>query len=118
MSPPRKDDAHTVRGMVSALLFVTPVTRKALPQTNAQSAKSAGLIYVTDHTPGIHRHRRGRGFRYTDQNDRVLTRRADLDRITSLAIPPAWKEVWICPHARGHLQACGRDARGRKQYRY
>ncbi len=85
---------------------------------NAQSARSAGLIYVTDRMPGIRRIRRGRGFRYVDHRNRVLRRRPDLDRIKRLAIPPAWKDVWICSNEKGHLQACGRDARGRKQYRY
>ena len=85
---------------------------------NAQSARSAGLVYVTDRAPGIQRRRRGRGFRYLDQHGHVIRRRADLDRIARLAIPPAWKDVWICPNPRGHLQACGRDVRGRKQYRY
>ena len=73
---------------------------------------------MTDRMPGIQRRRRGRGFRYVDHRGRVLRRRSDLDRIASLAIPPAWKDVWICPNAKGHLQACGRDARGRKQYKY
>jgi len=91
-------------------------TVDALP--NAQSARSAGLVYVTDRTPGIYRRRRGRGFRYVDKRGRVLRRRAELDRIARLAIPPAWKDVWICPNQKGHVQACGRDARGRKQYRY
>ncbi|MET0168065.1 MAG: DNA topoisomerase IB [Vicinamibacterales bacterium] len=85
---------------------------------NAESARSAGLVYVTDRAPGFQRRRRGRGFRYLDQRGRVIRRRADLDRIARLVIPPAWKDVWICPNPRGHLQACGRDARGRKQYRY
>jgi DNA topoisomerase I len=85
---------------------------------NAQSARSAGLIYVTDQMPGFRRIRRGRGFRYVTDRGQVLKNRAELDRITRLAIPPAWKDVWICPHAKGHLQACGRDARSRKQYRY
>ena len=92
--------------------------KRRLEPANAQSAKSAGLIYVTDRMPGIQRRRRGRGFRYVDHRGRVLRRRADLERIARLAIPPAWKDVWICPNAKGHLQACGRDARGRKQYRY
>src|SRR5262245_47534755 len=85
---------------------------------NAQSAKSAGLVYVSDRAPGIGRRRRGRRFEYVDHRGRVIRRRAELNRILRLAIPPAWKEVWICRNARGHLQACGRDARGRKQYRY
>src|SRR6187455_386478 len=85
---------------------------------NAESARSAGLIYVTDRAPGFQRRRRGRGFHYLDQHGLGIRRRADLDRIARLAIPPAWQDVWICPNPRGHLQACGRDARGRKQYRY
>jgi DNA topoisomerase-1 len=90
----------------------------AKPDANIQSARSAGLIYVTDSSPGIRRVRHGREFRYIDSQGRVVKARADLDRIAHLAIPPAWKDVWICPNPRGHLQACGRDARGRKQYRY
>jgi DNA topoisomerase-1 len=85
---------------------------------NARAARSAGLVYVTDRLPGIHRIRHGRGFRYVDPQGRPLRKRADLERIARLAIPPAWTEVWICPHPKGHLQACGRDARRRKQYRY
>ena len=83
-----------------------------------QSARSAGLVYVTDRAPGISRVRRGRGFRYLDHRGRSVTHRADLDRIAKLAVPPAWTDVWICSNPKGHLQACGRDARGRKQYRY
>jgi len=94
------------------------VKTKARPVSNAQSAKSAGLIYVTDGAPGIHRRRRGRGFTYIDRRGRVIRNRAELDRLARLAIPPAWIDVWICESAKGHLQACGRDARGRKQYRY
>jgi DNA topoisomerase-1 len=75
-------------------------------------------VYVSDRAPGIQRRRHGRGFRYVDQHGHVIRRRKELDRIARLAIPPAWKDVWICPNPRGHLQACGRDARGRKQYRY
>ena len=85
---------------------------------SVQSARLAGLVYVTDRMPGIHRQRRGRGFRYVNERGRVVRRRGELDRIAKLAIPPAWKDVWICTNPRGHLQACGRDARGRKQYRY
>jgi DNA topoisomerase-1 len=76
------------------------------------------LVYVTDRTAGVHRVRRGRGFRYVDQHGHLVRNRADLDRIAKLAVPPAWKDVWISSNPRGHLQACGRDARGRKQYRY
>ncbi len=67
--------------------------------------------------PGIRRHRRGRGFRYRHDNGRTVSA-ADRARIASLAVPPAYTDVWICADARGHLQATGRDARGRKQYRY
>jgi DNA topoisomerase I len=85
----------------------------------AQSAKAAGLRYVSDDAlAGIARRRAGEAFRYTAPNGGVLRDRATLGRIRSLAIPPAWQAVWICPHADGHLQATGRDARGRKQYRY
>jgi DNA topoisomerase-1 len=84
----------------------------------AGSAKAAGLRYTTDTRPGIRRHRRGRSFTYTDPAGRAVRSRSDLARIKSLVIPPAWTDVWICPDPRGHLQATGRDARGRKQYRY
>jgi DNA topoisomerase-1 len=81
------------------------------------SAQAAGLIYTSDEKSGIRRVRRGQTFHYLDAHGRRVPA-ADLARIRSLAIPPAWTDVWICPHARGHLQATGRDARGRKQYRY
>jgi DNA topoisomerase-1 len=89
----------------------------ALPDP-AQSAKFAGLVYVSDNAPGIKRLRNGRGFKYVTAQGRALRSRADLDRIERLAVPPAWEGVWICPNPDGHLQASGRDARGRKQYRY
>ncbi len=82
------------------------------------SAKAAGLTYVSDERPGIRRRRAGRAFVYRDDGSRVVRDAATLARIRSLAIPPAWTGVWICPSASGHLQATGRDARGRKQYRY
>jgi DNA topoisomerase I len=73
---------------------------------------------VSDDEPGYARRRRGRGFQYVDTRGRGLSSAATVDRIRSLAIPPAWTDVWICRYANGHLQATGRDARGRKQYRY
>ena len=82
-----------------------------------QSARSAGLRYVTDDRPGITRKMGRLGFEYSRAGRRIR-RPADLKRIASLAIPPAWTDVWICPDPRGHVQATGRDARGRKQYRY
>ena len=83
-----------------------------------QAAKTAGLRYVSDRSPGISRQRVGSGFRYVTPQGRTLRDKPELQRIRSLAIPPAWAGVWICPLANGHLQATGRDARGRKQYRY
>ena len=81
-------------------------------------AQSAHLRYVRDADGGFARRRRGKSFTYVRPNGEPLRDRATVDRIRSLAIPPAWKEVWICPTPNGHLQATGRDARGRKQYRY
>jgi len=83
-----------------------------------ESAASAGLRYVTDRQPGISRRRVGSGFRYVSAKGAIVRDRAELERIRALAIPPAWRDVWICPDPRGHLQATGRDARGRKQHRY
>jgi DNA topoisomerase-1 len=82
------------------------------------SAESAGLRWVTDAEPGLLRRRHGRGFRYFKADGSPLTDPRRLAWIRSLAIPPAWTDVWICPDRRGHLQATGRDARGRKVYRY
>lgn len=84
----------------------------------AQSAKAAGLCYVSSDTPGIRRLVCGGGFKYLSPRGRTIRDAAVLRRIRALVIPPAWADVWICPHPRGHLQATGRDARGRKQHRY
>jgi DNA topoisomerase-1 len=78
----------------------------------------AGLRYVHDRAPGIQRHGAPGAFRYTDADGGTVSDHNTLERIRKLAIPPAWTEVWICKLANGHLQATGRDARGRKQYRY
>ena len=83
-----------------------------------QSAIAVGLRYVSDHMPGIRRQRSGQGFRFRYPIGEVVEDEEVLKRIKSLAIPPAWREVWICPDPAGHLQATGRDARGRKQHRY
>jgi DNA topoisomerase I len=83
-----------------------------------QLARAAGLVYVIDDAPGIHRRRAGKAFVYLDARERRIRDETTLDRIRKLAIPPAYTEVWICINPRGHLQATGRDARGRKQYRY
>src|SRR3954451_2683903 len=81
-------------------------------------AKSVGLRYVSDERPGIRRERRGENFAYFDVHGREIEDEIELKRIRCLAIPPAYENVWICPYANGHLQAPGRDARDRKQYRY
>src|SRR5262245_18381824 len=78
----------------------------------------ANLVYVSDEKPGIRRKRSGQGFRYESNGGTTVKDAAALKRIKALAIPPAWTDVWISPKANGHIQATGRDARGRKQYRY
>jgi len=84
-----------------------------------ESAKDAGLHYVHDDRPGIRRVRSGGGFRYVnDVTGKTVRDEETLLRIKSLVVPPAWESVWICPDPRGHIQAVGRDQRGRKQYRY
>jgi DNA topoisomerase-1 len=86
--------------------------------TPEEVAGDAGLRYVSDHDPGITRKHRGDGFLYQTSQGQVINDQRRLKRITALAIPPAWTDVWICPYANGHIQATGRDAKGRKQYRY
>ena len=83
-----------------------------------ESAKMAGLRYVTDSQPGIHRRQRGKGFQYIDAEGKGVRDKETLSRIKSLVIPPAWSNVWICQSPKGHLQVTGRDAKGRKQSRY
>jgi DNA topoisomerase-1 len=92
-------------------------TKAALPAP--ESAKIAGLRYVSDQrTAGIRRVGSTRRVRYVAPNGRTVSDATELGRIKALVIPPAWTDVWICPDPRGHVQATGRDARGRKQYRY
>jgi DNA topoisomerase I len=99
-----------------------PATAAAIASPNAdaahEDATAAGLRYVSSDDPGIARHRRGAGFSYLRPSRDRVTDPATLARIRALAVPPAWTDVWICSLANGHLQATGRDARGRKQYRY
>ncbi len=83
-----------------------------------QTARLAGLRYVADAKPGIRRIPAGKGFAYVGPDGRRIKDEATLARIRSLAIPPAYRDIWICPDPNGHIQAIGRDARGRKQYRY
>lgn len=100
-----------------------------MPQRNAatnddtqaaalESAVQGGLVYVSDTEPGLRRRRSGKGFVYLDSSGKPVRDANTLARIRALAIPPAYRDVWICIRANGHLQATGRDARGRKQYRY
>jgi len=82
------------------------------------SAKEAGLQYVDPSRPGITRHRAGKGFFYRDADDERITDKKVLARIKGIAIPPAWTDLWICPSPNGHVQAVGRDDKGRRQHRY
>lgn len=92
--------------------------RAAFDAQPEQAAVDADLVYVNDAQPGISRRKAGQGFSYVDAGGARITDSRTLARIKKLAIPPAWMDVWIAPIARGHIQATGRDARGRKQYRY
>ena len=84
----------------------------------AAEIKEAGLRFASDEKPGISRKARGKSFAYSDKDGKAIRDAETLRRIKSLVIPPAWERVWISPDPRGHIQATGRDARGRKQYRY
>src|SRR5215831_8737151 len=90
----------------------------AVAAESAEAAKEAGLQYVSDERPGYSRRAKGKDFEYLDLEGKPIRDEQRLLRIKRLAIPPAWTEVWICPSANSHIQATGRDARGRKQYRY
>jgi len=83
-----------------------------------EAAQAAGLRYVSDTTAGIRRRRAGKSFSYLGLDGKPIRDVEELRRVCALGIPPAWKNVWICPNPRGHIQATGRDAKGRKQYRY
>ncbi len=109
--------------MAAAMLAGMRPDTHTSPETTAnvaaaQAASDAGLRYVSDLAPGLRRVRAGDGFSYRHVDGSALRDAATLQRIRTLAIPPAWSDIWICPQPRGHLQASGRDARGRKQYRY
>jgi DNA topoisomerase-1 len=91
--------------------------RLTLEDTQA-AAEAAGLRYVGEEEEGFSRKKAGRGFAYFDTQDKLVRDEKHLVRIRALAIPPAWTNVWICRDARGHIQATGRDDKGRKQYRY
>ncbi len=99
------------------MLVESPDSAQAIVDPR-DAAESAGLRYVSDIRPGIRRKKAGTGFTYTRADGSRLTEPDALKRIKALAIPPAWTDVWICPFPNGHIQATGRDAKGRKQYRY
>ena len=90
----------------------------SIPTEPTECAQAAGLVYVSPEEPGIRRVRSGQGFRYVAPDGKTISDKITLGRIKRLAIPPAWTDVWICTRDNGHLQALGKDARGRKQYRY
>lgn len=85
---------------------------------DAVPPQAGGLVYVNDHDPGLVRVAGATGFGYRDADGRPVEDEATLERIRALVLPPAWRDVWICASPYGHIQATGRDARGRKQYRY
>jgi DNA topoisomerase-1 len=96
----------------------TTAAAAAMVEANKEHAKEAGLRYVSDESPGIRRISSGKGFAYIAPSGKRVTDSETIARIKSLAIPPAYRDVWICPDPSGHIQAVGRDARRRKQYRY
>lgn len=105
--------------LTEAAATVEPRPARPHPhEEEVEAAAAAGLRYVSDEEPGITRRRSGSGFSYRDAKGAVVRDKATLERIRKLAIPPAYTDVWICPRANGHIQATGRDAKGRKQYRY
>jgi DNA topoisomerase-1 len=110
-----RDSSIETEGTEEAMAARKP---KAIQPEPHISAAEAGLRYVSDMTPGIRRKKSGKSFRYVDPAGNPLKNADHLARIRKLAIPPAYTDVWICPDPRGHIQATGRDARGRKQYRY
>jgi DNA topoisomerase-1 len=95
-----------------------PVAPPEVVSDPIDSAEAAGLRYVSDTQPGIRRRKSGKGFTYVGTDGKTIHDSKELARIRSLAVPPAYTDVWICPSPNGHIQATGRDARGRKQYRY
>jgi DNA topoisomerase-1 len=104
--------------IAKAVGLVRPLRKKPLPKDPALSAKAARCRYVDDAGPGITRAKAGKGWKFLRPDGRPIRDREVLARIKALVIPPAWTKVWICPDEDGHIQATGRDVRGRKQYRY
>src|SRR5580704_4670615 len=105
--------------MGNSAISVVAIDRPALREDAVMAAaKAAHLRYVTDRQPGITRERTNDGFVYRNSQGSTINDRGELARIRAIAVPPAWTAVWICPHRNGHIQATGRDSRGRRQYRY
>jgi len=102
----------------AAAAGAAPAAAPAGAPSAVESAKAAGLRYVSDDQAGIRRVSTGKGFRYVSPDGHPVRDPDVLRRIRSLAIPPAWRDVWICPDPRGHIQAVGVDQAGRRQYRY
>jgi DNA topoisomerase I len=109
---------HTAMIKKSSRKAKTPAKNIVLIDDPTESARASGLRYINDALPGIRRQQTHKGFRYLDPRGKPLRNAEDLRRIKSLVIPPAWNDVWISPISHSHLQATGRDAKGRKQYRY
>ena len=99
-------------------MSIAQTSRRPAPTPSTATEAPPGLIWLSDDKPGIRRERDGDGFRYRGVDGRLIRSAAELRRIRALAIPPAYEKVWISPKPNSHLQATGRDARGRKQYRY
>jgi DNA topoisomerase-1 len=107
-------------GTVNLEAFAMPKSAVKIASASdpGKAAQLAGLRYVNDAMAGFRRVKSGKGFKYRSDSRRIVTDEAVLARIKRLAIPPAWTDVWICPHENGHIQATGRDAKKRKQHRY
>ncbi|MGY4802225.1 DNA topoisomerase IB [Teichococcus aerofrigidensis] len=125
MSPPAGAEPEAAAARFAIMLQqasvpveAAPAPPRATPPPEAAEARAIGLRYVSDATPGITRRRSGTGWSYRDARGATVRDKAVLARLRALAVPPAWREVWLCPQANGHIQATGRDAKGRKQYRY
>jgi DNA topoisomerase-1 len=102
----------------SGILILLSRAQEAAIVDPKDAAESIGLKYVSDEQSGIHRKKAGKGFSYLNPNGTTIADKQILQRIRSVVIPPAWTDVWICRFPDGHIQATGRDAKGRKQYRY
>jgi DNA topoisomerase-1 len=102
----------------SGVTVIEPKLNGAVAEELVAAAEDAGLRYVSDECPGYRRKAKSKNFEYFDAEGKRIRDGQRLLRIKRLAIPPAWTDLWICPSPNGHIQATGRDARGRKQYRY